>query len=183
VNGHVYPEVDSGNMGSAYRESRVLYWNQGNGKFKDISRESGPGITRPQSSRGLAVGDLWNDGRLEAVVNNVSDFPLLLVNLARNDNHWLGIHLTGVASNRDGIGARVTVSSSAPETPRVWVDEVRSGSSYSSNNDMRLHFGLGHATSVASIEVRWPSGRDEIFPGVAADRMISLKEGTGQLKH
>jgi hypothetical protein len=183
VNGHVYPEVDSGNMGSAYRESRVLYWNQGNGKFKDISRESGPGITRPQSSRGLAIGDLWNDGRLEAVVNNVSDFPLLLVNLARNDNHWIEIHLTGVASNRDGIGARVTVSGSGPDTPRRWVDEVRSGSSYSSNNDMRLHFGLGHATSVGSIEVRWPSGRDEVFPGVAADRMISLKEGSGQLKH
>ena len=182
VNGHVYPEVDSGNMGSAYREPRVLYWNLGNGKFKDISRESGPGITQPESSRGLAIGDLWNDGRLEAVVNNVSDFPLLLVNLARNENHWLGIHLIGVASNRDGIGAHVTVLGSEPRTPRVWVDEVRSGSSYSSNNDMRLHFGLGRATSVASIEVRWPSGRDEVFPGVAADQIISLKEGSGQVK-
>jgi enediyne biosynthesis protein E4 len=178
VNGHVYPEVDSGNMGSAYREPRVLYWNLGNGKFKDISKDSGPGITHPESSRGLAVGDLWNDGRLEAVINNVSDYPLLLVNLAPNNNHWLGIHLIGVASNRDAIGARVTVHGSA----RVWVDEVRSGSSYSSNNDMRLHFGLGHATSVASIEVRWPSGRNEIFPGVAGDQIISLKEGSGQVK-
>jgi hypothetical protein len=182
VNGHVYPEVDSGNMGSAYREPRVLYWNQGNGKFKDVSRESGPGITQPQSSRGLAIGDLWNDGRLEAVVNNVSDFPLLLVNLAANDNHWLGIHLIGVASNRDGIGARVVVLASQGGTQRAWVDEVRSGSSYSSNNDMRLHFGLGHATSVASIEVRWPSGRDEIFPGSAADQIVSLREGSGQAK-
>ena len=178
VNGHVYPEVDSGNMGSAYREPRVLYWNQGNGKFKDISKDSGPGITHPESSRGLAVGDLWNDGRLEAVINNVSDFPLLLVNQASNSNHWLGIHLIGVASNRDGIGARVTVHA----TPRIWVDEVRSGSSYSSNNDMRLHFGLGSATSVASIEVRWPSGRNEVFPGVKADQIISLKEGSGQAK-
>jgi hypothetical protein len=107
----------------------------------------------------------------------------LLVNLARNDNHWIEIHLIGVASNRDGIGARVTLSGSGPGTPRIWVDEVRSGSSYSSNNDMRLHFGLGHATSVASMEVRWPSGRDEVFPGVAADRIISLREGSGQLKH
>jgi hypothetical protein len=112
----------------------------------------------------------------------VSDLPLLLVNLARNDNHWLGIHLIGVASNRDGIGARVVVLGSAPGSPRVWVDEVRSGSSYSSNNDMRLHFGLGHETSVASIEVRWPSGRDESFPGVAADQIISLREGSGHLK-
>lgn len=182
VNGHVYPEVDSGNMGSAYREPRVLYWNTGNGKFKDISSVSGPGITQPQSSRGLAIGDLWNDGRLEAVINNVSDFPLLLVNLARNDNHWLGIHLVGVASNRDAIGARVVVHGSDPGAPRVWVDEVRSGSSYSSNNDMRLHFGLGKLTSVASIEVHWPSGRTEFFPGSAADKIISLKEGSGQAK-
>ena len=182
VNGHVYPEVDSGNMGSAYREPRVLYWNLGKGKFKDISKDSGPGITQPESSRGLAIGDLWNDGRQEAVVNDVSGFPLLLVNLAGNENHWLGIRLTGVTSNRDGIGARVKVLGTEPGTPRVWVDEVRSGSSYSSNNDMRLHFGLGHATRVASIEVRWPSGRDEFFPGVAADQIISLKEGSGQLK-
>jgi enediyne biosynthesis protein E4 len=112
------------------------------------------------------------------VVNDVSDYPLLLVNLARNDNHWIGIHLIGVVSNRDGIGARVVVHGS--ESGRVWVDEVRSGSSYSSNNDMRLHFGLGHATSVASIEVRWPNGNDEVFPGVAVDQMISLKEGSGR---
>jgi hypothetical protein len=160
----------------------VLYWNQGNGKFKDLSRESGPGITQPQSSRGLAIGDLWNDGRQEAVVNNVSDFPLLLVNLASNDNHWLGIHLIGTTSNRDAIGARVVVLGSQAGTPRVWVDEVRSGSSYNSNNDMRLHFGLGQATSVASIEVHWPSGRDEVFPGCAADQMISLREGSGHAK-
>lgn len=178
VNGHVYPEVDSGNMGSAYREPRVLYWNQGDGKFKDVSKESGPGITEPQSSRGLAVGDLWNDGRLEAVVNDVSDYPLLLVNLAKNDNHWLGIRLIGVVSNRDGIGARVVVHGSG--STRVWVDEVRSGSSYSSNNDRRLHFGLGHATSVGSIDVRWPNGKEEVFPGVAANQMISLKEGSGR---
>jgi enediyne biosynthesis protein E4 len=182
VNGHVYPEVDSGNMGSAYREPRVLYHNLGNGKFKDISRESGPGITQPESSRGLAIGDLWNDGRQEAVINDVSDFPLLLVNLSNNHNHWLGLHLIGVSSNRDGIGALVTVLGSEPGTPRVWVDEVRSGSSYSSNNDMRLHFGLGQATSVASIEVHWPSGRDEVFPGVAADQIIPLKEGSGHAK-
>ncbi len=181
VNGHVYPEVDSGNMGSAYREPRVLYRNLGNGKFKDISKDSGPGITQPEPGRGLAIGDLWNDGRLEAVVNDVSDFPLLLVNLAKNDNHWLGIRLIGVASNRDGIGARIRVVGSTP-SPRSWVDEVRSGSSYDSNNDIRLHFGLGHETRVALIEVRWPSGRDEEFPGVAADQIITLKEGSGKLK-
>jgi hypothetical protein len=178
VNGHVYPEVDSGNMGSAYREPRLLYHNLGNGKFQDISHDSGPGITAPQSSRGLAIGDLWNDGRQEAVVNNVSDYPMLLVNRVKNKNHWLGVRLVGVTSNRDAIGARVKVTAS-----RVMADEVRSGSSYSSNNDMRLHFGLGEATSVSRIEVRWPTGRDEIFPGAAADRIITLKEGTGHSGH
>ena len=182
VNGHVYPEVDSGNMGAAYREPRVLYWNSGHGKFKDISKEAGPGITQPQSSRGLAIADLWNDGRQEAVINNVSDYPLLLVNRAPNDNHWLGIHLLGVVSNRDAIGARVRVIGAGPETPRVWVDEVRSGSSYSSNNDMRLHFGLGSVASVASVEVRWPNGKEEVFPGVTANQIISLKEGSGHAK-
>jgi enediyne biosynthesis protein E4 len=180
VNGHVYPEVDSGAMGSSYREPRVLYQNLGSGKFKDISRDSGPGITEPASSRGLAIGDLWNDGRLEAVINNVSDFPLLLVNLARNNNHWIEIHLIGATSNRDGIGARVMVRDS--QSSRVWVDEVRSGSSYSSNNDIRLHFGLGPVDRVGAIEVRWPGGRDEIFPAIAADQIISLREGTGQAK-
>jgi hypothetical protein len=178
VNGHVYPEVDSGNMGSAYREPRLLYHNLGNGKFQDISHDSGPGITQPQSSRGLAIGDLWNDGRQEAVINNVSDYPMLLVNRATNKKHWLGVRLVGVKSNRDGIGARVMVTAS-----RVMVDEVRSGSSYSSNNDIRLHFGLGDATRVSRIEVRWPSGQDEVFPGATADQIITVKEGTGHSGH
>ncbi|MEO8735273.1 MAG: CRTAC1 family protein, partial [Edaphobacter sp.] len=182
ANGHVYPEVDSGHLGAAYREPRVLYRNLGDGKFKDISKDSGPGITQPESSRGLAVGDLWNDGRLEAVVNNVSGLPMLLVNMAKNDNHWLSLRLIGTKSNRDAIGARVIVTGSIDGAPRRWVDEVRSGSSYSSNSDIRLHFGLGQRTSVQSIEVFWPSGLDEIFPGTAADQLIVLKEGAGQLK-
>jgi hypothetical protein len=176
VNGHVYPEVDSNKLGSTYRESRALYRNLGNGKFKDISQQSGPGITEPAPSRGLAVGDLWNDGRTEAVINNISERPMLLVNLAANQNHWLGIRLIGTQSNRDGIGARVTVRAAS----RVWVNEVRSGSSYSSSNDLRLHFGLGQNVQVDSIQVRWPNGHEENFPGISADRFITLKEGTGR---
>jgi enediyne biosynthesis protein E4 len=176
VNGHVYPEVDSYKLGSAYREPRAVYRNLGNGKFADISKQSGPGITEPTPGRGLAIGDLWNDGRTEAVINNISDHPMLLVNFAKNPNHWLGVRLVGTKSNRDGIGARVTVIGPS----RSWVDEVRSGSSYSSNNDMRLHFGLGQASQVKSIQVRWPSGREEIFPGVNADQFITLTEGKGE---
>lgn len=179
VNGHVYPEVDSAKLGSLYREPRFLYYNLGNGKFRDISKTSGPGLADPRSSRGLAIGDLFNDGRLEAVINNLSDRPMLLVNLAKNQNHWLGVHLTGTSSNRDGIGARVTLRS----TKRVWVDEVRSGSSYNSSSDLRLHFGLGAETHLAQIDVRWPNGKTEIFaPPPTVDRILELTEGNGRPK-
>jgi enediyne biosynthesis protein E4 len=178
ANGHVYPEVDTGKLGSTYREPRIVYHNLGNGKFQDISKSSGPGITLAEPSRGLAVGDLWNDGRLEAVVNNMNDHPMVLVNLAKNANHWLGVRLVGVQSNRDGIGARVKVHAGE----RTWVDEVRSGSSYDSSNDLRLHFGLGQRSKVEWIEVRWPNGRTELFDGGDADRLVTLREGSGHTK-
>jgi enediyne biosynthesis protein E4 len=176
VNGHVYPEVDTAHLGSSYREPRLLYWNAGDGKFKDISEQCGPGCTEPQSSRGLAIADLWNDGRVSAVVNNMGGQPMLLVNQARNSNHWLGVVTRGTKSNRDGIGAKITVVAG----DHKYVQEVRSGSSYISNNDMRPHFGLGSSTDVNRIEVRWPNGKDEIFPGGKADQFITLTEGLGQ---
>jgi enediyne biosynthesis protein E4 len=176
VNGHVYPEVDTHKLGSSYREPRAVYRNLGNGKFKDISPEAGPGITKPEPSRGLAIGDLWNDGRMEAVINNISDHPMLLVNLAMNKNHWLGVRLIGTQSNRDGIGARVTVRSHS----RSWVDEVRSGSSYNSSNDLRLHFGVGQERQVEAIQVRWPNGHEETFSGSRSDQFVTLTEGAGR---
>jgi enediyne biosynthesis protein E4 len=177
VNGHVYPEVDSHHLGSTYREPRLLYWNAGNGKFKDLSQQCGPGCTEPQSSRGLAIGDLWNDGRISAVVNNMNGRPLLLVNQARNKNHWLGVATRGTTSNRDGIGAKVTVFAGGHR----FVQEVRSGSSYISNNDIRLHFGLGNITEADRIEVRWPNGNIETFPGGSTDRFVTLTEGQGAI--
>ncbi len=183
ANGHVYPEVDSARLGAAYREPRLLYRNLGptvtaDGtmpKFQDISKSSGPGLTTPEPSRGLAVADLFNDGRLEAVVNNLSGLPMLLVNTAANSNHWLGVRLAGTTSNRDAIGARVTLHS----PKRTWVDEVRSGSSYNSSNDLRLHFGLGQTAALTSIEVRWPSGHEETFPPPARlDQILTLTEGS-----
>jgi hypothetical protein len=177
VNGHVYPEVDSARLGSFYREPRFFYHNLGNGKFRDMSKNSGPGLADPRSGRGLAIGDLFNDGRIEAVVNNLSDRPMLLVNFSRNSNHWLGLHLTGTSSNRDAIGARVTLRSAK----RLWVDEVRSGSSYNSSSDLRLHFGLGAETRLTEIRVRWPNGESENFaPPPAVDRILELTEGRGR---
>ena len=184
VNGHVYPEVDSAKLGSFYREPRFLYYNLGSAhgtgpvRFKDISKTSGPALAEPRSSRGLATADLFNDGRIEAVINNLSDDPMFLVNLAKNQNHWLGLHLIGTTSNRDAIGARVTLHSAT----RLWVDEVRSGSSYNSSSDLRLHFGLGAETQLKSIEVRWPNGHAELFdPPATPDRILELTEGKGYL--
>ncbi len=177
VNGHVYPEVDSAHLGASFRERRFLYWNQGNGKFKDISATSGPGLQTPQSGRGLAVADLWNDGRISAVVNNLSDLPMLLVNEAQNQNHWLGLRLVGTISNASAIGARVTIRG----TKRAWVDEVRSGSSYNSSSDLRLHFGLGAEDKVTAVEVRWPNGEAESFPAPGVDRFLTLVEGKGKM--
>src|SRR2546425_3115210 len=144
VNGHVYPEVDSQHLGSNFKEPKILYHNNGNGTFTDISADAGPGITAVSSARGLAVGDLWNDGRMSAVISNMNALPMLLVNDLRNGNHWIAFRTLGSKSNRDGIGAKITVKAGA----RTLVDEVRSGSSYISNSDMRVHFGLGSATKV-----------------------------------
>jgi enediyne biosynthesis protein E4 len=175
VNGHVYPEVDSQHLGSNYKEPRILYHNNGNGTFSDVSSSAGTGITTASSSRGLAVGDLWNDGRVSAVVSNMNAPPSLLVNQIRTPNHWIGFRTVGSKSNRDGIGARIRVKLPS----RILVDEVRSGSSYNSNSDMRVHFGLGTATKAEWVEVRWPSGLIERFTGLAADQIHTLKEGAG----
>jgi hypothetical protein len=185
VNGHVYPEVDSQHLGSSFREPKILYHNNGNGTFTDISASAGPGITTVSSSRGLAVGDLWNDGRMSAVVSNMNAPPSLLVNDVRSGNHWIAFRTVGAfssssasqkyKSNRDGLGAKITVKAGA----RIFVDEVRSGSSYISNNDMRVHFGLGAATKIDSVEVRWPSGLVERFENAAIDSFSMLKEGSG----
>jgi len=175
VNGHVYPEVDKNNLGSNYEEPRILYRNLGKGTFADISAGAGPGINARASSRGLAIGDLWNDGRISAVITNLNAAPSLLVNRVRNSNHWIAIRTVGTKSNRDGIGAHISVTVGT----RTVVDEVRSGSSYNSSSDMRVHFGLGSETKVNSIQIRWPSGLQEHFDNLPADSIQTLKEGSG----
>jgi hypothetical protein len=176
VNGHVYPEVDKQNLGSSYQEPRILYHNNGNGTFTDISAQAGSGITAATSARGLAVGDLWNDGRISAVVSNMNFRPSLLVNEVKTANHWIAFRTVGTKSNRDGNGARIRLQAGG----RMRVDEVRSGSSYSSNSDMRVHFGLGSTDKVDFVQVRWPSGLEEHFEDLPVNRIHVLKEGTGK---
>jgi hypothetical protein len=176
VNGHVYPEVDSLKIGIDYNEPKLLYQNRGNGTFADVSQVAGPGIAEPSPARGLAVGDLWNDGRLSAVIANRNALPNLLVDQKKQLNHWIAVKAVGTRSNRSGIGARIRV-----KTPlRQQTGEVQSGSSYISNNDMRVHFGLGAESAIQFIEVRWPSGLVERFGKVAVDRVTVAKEGTGE---
>jgi hypothetical protein len=175
VNGHVYPEVDKFHLGSNYPEPRILYHNNGNGTFTDISANAGEAITAARSSRGLAVGDLWNDGRQSIVISNMNAAPSLLVNDLRSANHWIGFKTVGTKSNRDGIGARITVQIGK----RTLVDEVRSGSSYVSSSDLRVHFGLGAAAKLDAVQVRWPSGLVEKFDSLAVGKIHTLKEGAG----
>jgi len=176
VNGHVYPEVDKYKLGADFEEPRILYHNNGNGTFADISNSSGPAITAKASGRGLAIGDLWNNGKLAAVITNMGTRPSLLVNETSYPNHWVGIKTAGTRSNRDGIGARVVLKAGK----RILADEVRSGSSYNSNNDMRLHFGLGSATAIDSLQVRWPNGLNEEFTNLKIDAMNVITEGKGK---
>jgi hypothetical protein len=176
VNGHVYPEVEAHNANSPYKQERLIFWNLRNGTFLDISPQAGAGVTDRRSSRGSALGDLDNDGSLEIVVNNMNDTPSLLKNYGEKKN-WILIKTVGRKSNRNGVGARVSVVAAGLKQ----MDEVRSGDSYISQNDMRLHFGIGAATKVERVEVLWPSGRKEAFENLKANQVVVLEEGKGTL--
>jgi enediyne biosynthesis protein E4 len=174
ANGHVYPEVDALAGKSPYKQERLLFWNLGNGTFADLSSQAGSGIAERRVSRGAAAGDLDNDGSLEIVVNNMNDTPSLLKNSGEKQN-WIMFKLNGKQSNRSGIGARVRVVAG----DLIQIDEVRSGGSYISQNDLRLHFGIGKARGVDRVEVIWPSGRNEAFGNLKANRIVILEEGNG----
>jgi enediyne biosynthesis protein E4 len=176
VNGHVYPEVDTHKLGSEYREPRILYRNLGNGKFADISKSGGPAVLTRTAARGLAVADLQNDGSLELIVTNMGEAPSLLRNEKKYPHHWIGFKLVGTTSNRSAIGARVSLEVGG----RKLVQEVRSGSSFNSSNDLRLHFGLGAAAKITALTVRWPNGQTESFAPPIPNQIAVLKEGTGK---
>jgi enediyne biosynthesis protein E4 len=176
ANGHVYPEVEKLKLDIRYQEPRVLYWNRGDGTFADISPNAGPAMSAAASGRGLAIGDLWNDGQQSVVITNMNAAPSLLVNRASNSNHWIEFKTEGTQSNRDGIGARLVLVNGN----RHQVDEVRSGSSYISNSDRRVHFGLGPAPNLNYLEISWPSGLRERFRTLQPDSIMIIREGSGE---
>ncbi len=173
ADGHVYPEVDSGHTGETFRQKRLLYWNRRDGQFYDLSPHAGSGIAAAHSSRGLAVGDLNNDGNEEVLILNMGEAPSLLKNMAPVAGHSILIR-TLTATNRDAIGARVIVTAGGQKQ----MDEVRSGGSYISQSDFRLHFGLGTAI-YAGVSVRWPDGTMQSFSNVAAGEIVTIQEGKG----
>lgn len=183
-NGHVYPEVEQLRTEAGYEETKLLYKNLGNGDFADVTESGGPGITVPNASRGCAFGDFDNDGDMDVAVNTNNGYPQLLRCDSKLKNNWIKIRTIGVKTNRSGIGARVVVTSQAPEDkkPRVQTDEVRSGGGYISQSDLRIHFGLGKAEKVAKTEVRWPSGQIDTVKDVAANRLLYIKEGAGVVR-
>jgi len=175
ANGHVYPDIDARNVGQVFRQPRLLYWNRGDKEFFDISREAGPGIEARHSSRGVAVGDLDNDGSPEIVVVNMHEPPSLLKNSAAKGNSLLVQALT--RTGRDAIGARLTLTSGGATE----IDEVRSGGFYVSQGDFRVHFGLGNETE-ASLKIRWPDGAAESFDHLPANHWVVLKQGSGVVR-
>jgi hypothetical protein len=175
VNGHVYPQVDTGRIGSMYREPKLLFLNQRNGTFKNISKLAGPAIQIPQVSRGLAMGDLFNDGKVEIVVENLTGRPMILAPKGGERNHWISFSLEGTKSNRLALNARIKATAG----DLVQTGEVLSGGSYLSQNDLRIHFGWGSHTQVDAVEVQWPDGKKEILNHLDCDRFYAIREGQG----
>ncbi len=177
VNGHVYPQVDTLPSGARYAEPQNFFINQKNGTFCDASKQAGAVLVEPRVGRGLAAADFDNDGNVDLVVENLDGKPLVLHNQGIAGNHWVSFELAGTKSNRLALGARVTIAAGG----MTQTEEVRSGGSYLSENDLRIHFGLGSATRIDSVEVRWPSGAVDRVSALAADRFYNLLEGTGSV--
>jgi hypothetical protein len=177
VNGHVYPELDAkpggGGGGEQYRNPRLVYRSLGGGKFEDVSAMSGAAIAEKRSSRGAAFGDIDNDGDIDVLIMNMNEAPTLLRNDQNSGHRWVRLKLTGAKSPKSAIGATVRLTSGG----RTQVQAVLSQSSFVSQNDLRLHFGLGAAARVDRVEIMWPGGAvQQAGPFDAVDRTIDVPE-------
>ena len=174
ANGHVYPQIEGAFPGAQYRQRKLLYRNSRDGTFTEVAAQAGAALSERRSSRGAAFGDYDEDGDIDIVVNDLDGPPMLL----RNDGgskagHWISLRLVGTKSNRNAIGARVTLTAGG----LTQIDEVRGGDSYLSHSDRRLHFGLGTATKIDSVTIRWPSGAIEKLSDLPTNRVVTIVEG------
>ena len=175
ANGHVYPEVGRLRSSVGYKQPKVLYQNLSGGRFRDVSRLAGQAVQRPIAGRGAAFGDFDNDGDVDIVVNPMNDVPQLLRNEAESPGNWIQVKLVGTRSNRSAIGARgICITGDTRQ-----VREVRSGGSYYSHNDLRLHFGLGEAEVIDLLEIRWPSGHIDRLRDLGVNRIQTIEERRG----
>jgi hypothetical protein len=189
-NGHVYPEVDGSHLDAPYAEHKYLYRNLRTGQFEEVTAQAGSGVTDAVPARGCAFGDYDNDGDMDAVVNCVNAPPQLLRCDSTIKRNWIKLRLVGTKSNRTGIGARITVTASTAsqemsgvgKQPLRQIDEVRSGGSYYSQNDLRMHFGLDQAVKADTVEIAWPSGQKDTLRDLAANQLYVIEEGGKILK-
>jgi len=177
VNGHVYPQVDQHpEWGQTYAQRALLYHNLGNGKFELVPAAEGTGLAVVTVGRGAAFGDLFNDGKIDVVINSMDSAPVLLRNVNRDHHHWVEMKLIGgPKSPRDAVGATVYLTANGMRQR----GDVLSGGSYLSSNDMRVHFGLGTLDKVDGVEIHWPSGSVEKLKLPFVDRIYTLTEGKG----
>jgi hypothetical protein len=179
-NGHVYPEVDKSKADLKYAEHKYLYRNLRDGRFEEVTNQAGPGILENAPARGCAFGDYDNDGVIDVAVNCINSLPQLLRCDSTLNRNWIKIKLVGVKSNRSGIGTRVIVTAkTVPDAikPLVQMDELRSGGSYFSQNDLRMHFGLDQAKKVDMVEIRWLSGQVDQLKNLEANQLYVIQEG------
>ncbi|TAM84439.1 MAG: CRTAC1 family protein [Acidobacteria bacterium] len=178
VNGHVYPQVDQADLGTSYRQRILLFHNNRDGTFSEVASDCGHALMVPRVSRGVAFGDIDNDGDIDIVIENLDGKPTVLRNDGGNRNNWISIRLQGNGPNRDAIGAKVKVVAG----DLVQWGEVRAGGSYLSASDLRLHFGLEKRTSIDLIEIHWMDGTVESVKGVPVNHFVTLHEGKGIVK-
>jgi hypothetical protein len=175
--GHVYPQADKYNWGTSWKQRPMLFHNVLGKSFENVPAVEGTGLADVIAGRGMAVGDLFNDGKLDAVINVMDGHPVLLRNVSTDKNHWIELKLIGgPKSPRDAVGTTVYLTAAGMKQR----EDVISGGSYLSSNDMRPHFGLGQATKIDDIEIHWPDGKVEhaTVPGI--DRIVTISEGGGK---